>query len=68
MLPRPKPALDDLPADRVIRVAEKEDPLAAIRRAIGGRFSLEIRRRPPTTRRACVRNSPNSPAAAWSTW
>ncbi len=39
MLPREKPALDDLPA---VRVDEKGDWLDAIRRACGGQFSLSI--------------------------
>lgn len=42
MLPRAKPALDDLPADRVVRVDEKGDWIEAIRRACGGQLSLSI--------------------------
>ena len=40
MRPRPKPALDDLPESRVIRVPEGGDPLGAIRRACDGQLSL----------------------------
>jgi hypothetical protein len=42
MLPRAKPALDDLPADRVVRVAANGDWLDAIRRACGGQLSLAV--------------------------
>jgi len=42
MLPRQKPALDDLPPDRVVRVDEKGDWLDAIRRACGGQLSLSV--------------------------
>jgi hypothetical protein len=42
MLPRKKPALDDLPAGRVIRVATAKDIPAAIERAMGGRDALKI--------------------------
>lgn len=42
MLPRKKPALDDLPQDRIVRVDEKGDRLDAIRRACGGQLSLSI--------------------------
>ncbi|MBI5686801.1 MAG: hypothetical protein HZC54_17170 [Verrucomicrobia bacterium] len=42
MLPRKKPALDDLPPDRVVRVGEKGDWLDAIRRACGGQLSLSV--------------------------
>jgi hypothetical protein len=42
MLPRRKPALDDLPADRVVRVGEKGDWLGAIRRARGGSLSFSV--------------------------
>jgi hypothetical protein len=41
MIPRPKPALDDLPASAVIHTAGNEDCLAAVRRACGGLLSLE---------------------------
>ena len=43
MMPRPKPALDDLPAATVVRVDEKGDWLGVIRRACGGTLSLSIR-------------------------
>jgi hypothetical protein len=42
MLPRNRPALDDLPPDHVFQVDEKGDWLAALRRACGGRFSLSV--------------------------
>lgn len=42
MLPRPKPALDDLPPERVVRVDAKGDWLEAIGRACGGRRSLSV--------------------------
>jgi hypothetical protein len=42
MSPRQRPALDDLPPDRVVRAGDNEDPWAAIRRACGGRVSLSI--------------------------
>ncbi len=42
LTPRPRPALDDLPAERVVRVAENEDWLKGIRRACGGEFSLSL--------------------------
>ncbi len=42
MFPRKKPALDDLSADRVVRVDEKGDWLDAIRRASGGQLSLSV--------------------------
>ncbi len=42
MLPRPKPALDDLPQDRVVRVDENGDWRDAIRRACGGQLSLSV--------------------------
>ena len=55
MMPRPKPALDDLPASAVIRAAGNEDCLAAIRRACGGELSLE-------TAAAAGPGNPASPA------
>lgn len=42
MLPRSKPALDDLPSGRVVRVDEKGDWLDAIRRAHGVPLSLSV--------------------------
>lgn len=42
MLPRKTPLLDDLPADRVVRVGEKDDWSDAIQRACGGRRSLAV--------------------------
>lgn len=46
MMPRDKPALDDLPAAAVVRVAEGDDWLQAIRQACGETCSLEIRIQP----------------------
>ncbi len=46
MMPREKPALDDLPASAVVRVAENGDWLQAIRRACGEEFSLSVEARP----------------------
>jgi hypothetical protein len=40
--PRPRPALDDLPPDKVVRAGDNENPLAAIRRACDGRLSLTV--------------------------
>ncbi|MCX7885928.1 MAG: hypothetical protein N3B01_01545 [Verrucomicrobiae bacterium] len=42
MLTRPKPALDDLPADRVVRVDTRGDWLGAIRRACENKLSLAV--------------------------
>lgn len=42
MLPRAKPALDDLPEDRVARVDANGDWFEAIRRLRGGRLSLSV--------------------------
>jgi hypothetical protein len=42
MLPRDKPALDDLPATALVRAGDKDDSLAAIDRACGQR-SLSVR-------------------------
>lgn len=42
MLPRRQPALDDMPADRVVRVDAKADRLDAIRRACAGPPSLTV--------------------------
>lgn len=42
MLPRRKPALADLPGDRVVRVGETADWWAAIRQARGGPLSLVV--------------------------
>ena len=50
MFPRPKPALDDLPPDRVVRVAEQGDWLDAFRRACEGRLSLSVTSASPDTR------------------
>ena len=49
MNPRPRPALDDLPASRVVRIPGQEDRLSAIRRACGGQFSLSVEAEPPQT-------------------
>jgi hypothetical protein len=43
MTPRQTPALEDLPADRVVRVSEDDDCLAAIQKACGGELSLSIK-------------------------
>jgi hypothetical protein len=43
MAPRSRPALDDLPQDRVVRLNEKDDWLDAIRRARGGQLALSIK-------------------------
>jgi hypothetical protein len=42
MMPRAKPALDDLPASAVVRVADSGDWLQAIRQACGNECSLEL--------------------------
>lgn len=42
MLPRDKPALDDLPQDRVVRIAENGDWMDAVRRACGGPPSMSV--------------------------
>lgn len=42
MLPRPKPALDDLPASAVVRAEEQGDWWAAVRQACGEPLSLSI--------------------------
>ncbi|MCC6127374.1 MAG: hypothetical protein IT426_20635 [Pirellulales bacterium] len=42
MRPRAKPALDDLPSNALIRIAEKDDWLSEIRRAAGGDFAMSI--------------------------
>ena len=42
MTPRARPALDDLAAAQVVRAAENQDWLDAIRRSSGGRFSLSV--------------------------
>ena len=42
MISRAKPALADLPPDRVVHVDEKGDWLDAIRRACGGQLSLSV--------------------------
>jgi hypothetical protein len=42
MMPRARPALDDLPADRMMRVTAKEEWLAAANWAAGGQGSLSI--------------------------
>jgi hypothetical protein len=46
MLPRTKPALDDLPSKRVVRVAAGGDWLGAIRRACGDQLALSIASNP----------------------
>jgi formylglycine-generating enzyme required for sulfatase activity len=42
MTPRARPGLDDLPSGRVVRVGQDDDPLAGIRSACQGRFSLSV--------------------------
>ena len=42
MIPRPKPAIEDLPSAAVVRVDEKGDWLDAIHRACGGMPSLSV--------------------------
>jgi len=42
MRPRPRPALDTLPADQVVRIDPKDNPLAAIDRAFGGPPTLVV--------------------------
>ncbi len=40
--PREKPGLENLPADRVIRIEAKSDVVSAVRRACDGRLSMSI--------------------------
>jgi len=44
--PRPKPALQDLPSARVVRLPETGDCVAAVQRACGGRLSLSVQAPP----------------------
>jgi len=65
MMPREKPALDDLPAAAVVRVAEGGDWLRAMREACGGEFSLAIRapgRNEPAKPAQASRQAPEAPA------
>jgi len=43
LIPRERPALDDLPSAGVVRIEESDDVVDAVRRACDGRFSLSIR-------------------------
>jgi hypothetical protein len=52
LAPRSRPALDDLPPDRVVRAGDNENPLAAIRRASDGPLSLAIEA--PVTEGLCT--------------
>jgi hypothetical protein len=61
MLPRDKPALDDLPAESVVRVSETGDWLAAIDRACGQR-SLIVRTARPKSDGAAQPDSPGGEA------
>lgn len=49
MLPRPKPALDDLASTAIVRADEKGDWLAAMRQACGDPLSLTIDAQKPET-------------------
>jgi len=42
MRPRPKPALDDLPADRVVRLDRPDELAPALEKALAGRLSLNV--------------------------
>ncbi len=42
LIPRAKPALDDLPASRVVRIGEDGDVVSAVRRACDGQLSVSI--------------------------
>jgi len=42
MIPRDKPALNDLPASRVVRASEKDEILAAVRRALQNKLSASV--------------------------
>ena len=46
MLPREKPALDDLPAASVVRIGENDDVLGAVRRACANELSLSLQAEP----------------------
>lgn len=46
MVPRAKPALEDLPPARTVRIAAGDDPLEAIRRVCGGELTLSVEPRP----------------------
>jgi hypothetical protein len=46
MLPRPEPALDELPVDNVVRIGENDDLLDAVRRACANELSLSVRAAP----------------------
>jgi hypothetical protein len=43
LIPRERPALDDLPASSVVRIEEGDDIVSALRRACNNRLSLSIR-------------------------
>jgi len=46
MLPREKPALDDLPVHSVVRIGENDDVLGAVRRACSNELSLWVQAKP----------------------
>jgi len=46
MLPREKPALDDLPANSVVRIGENDDILGAVSRACSNKLSLSLQAKP----------------------
>ena len=46
MLPRERPALDDLPVSAVVRIAEDGDVLDAVHRACGNELSLSVQTKP----------------------
>lgn len=62
MMPRKQAAFDNLPADRVIRVAENEDWLGGIRRACGGRFTLSLLANEDEKSAASAAKLPGKPA------
>ena len=46
MRPRDVPALNDLPANRVVRIDENGDIINAVRQACGGKLSMSVRAGP----------------------
>jgi hypothetical protein len=46
MLPREKPALDNLPANSVVRIGENDDILGAVGRACANKLSLSLQAEP----------------------
>lgn len=68
--PRPKPALDDLPATVLVRACEQDDWMAAIQRTYGREMSLSIRTSPVAATAAprseidpAASGSPETPAS-----